>query len=295
MKVKLMNVIKVSLVVSVYNAEKYLLRCLDSLINQTLREIEIICVNDGSTDKSLDILEEFALKDPRITVKNQHNMGPGAARNVALGEAKGEYVGFVDADDWVDADFFEKLYQAAEKYNADIACSSIERIYPSGKKKMLLNFSKEAVFTSPEKKYEAVIIPRCCYIWNKIYRRSALEKHQVLFQEKVYFEDIPFTMQAVYFLKTMVVVPEVVYHYWVNNESITRTMTPRKQQDYANARLNFINFIEKHSITLQEKCYAQQITLHRFCGIPLMEIYEWKNVKKYYLFKKINIWETTIR
>ncbi|MDR2681691.1 MAG: glycosyltransferase [Holosporaceae bacterium] len=289
-----MNLIKISVIIPVYNMEKLLSRCLDSLINQTLREIEIICVNDGSTDKSLDILEKYAQKDPRITIINQQNRGNGAARNVALGMAVGEYVGFVDADDWIDVDFFEKLYLAAKKQNADIACASIERIYSYGRSKMLLKFTKEEVFSSPEAKYKATDVPRRCYIWHKIYRRSELEKHHIMFRERVYFEDMYFSYQALYLLKDMVVVPDIVYHYWVNTESIIRTMTDRKQQDYINARLEFIDFIEKHSIICDEKCYVRRKIIHCFCGIPLMEIREWKTVKRYYLFRLLKIWEIKI-
>ena len=102
--------IKVSIIIPVYNVEKYLQKCLESLVNQTLKEIEIICINDGSTDKSEEILKIFAQKDDRIIVVNKENEGQSVARNVGIKLAKGEFLGFVDSDDWVDLDFFEKLY-----------------------------------------------------------------------------------------------------------------------------------------------------------------------------------------
>ena len=118
---------KISVVVPVYNVEAYLERCLDSLINQTLSDIEIICVNDGSTDSSPEKLEEFAKKDSRIKIINQENGGLSAARNTGIEAATGEYIGFVDSDDYVDLDFYEKLYNAATSHNADISCTSIIR------------------------------------------------------------------------------------------------------------------------------------------------------------------------
>ena len=111
---------KVSIIVPVYNIEKYLAKCLDSLINQTLEDIEIICVNDGSTDNSAEILNEYAQKDCRIKIINQDNAGLSAARNTGINAANGEYIGYVDSDDWIDLNFYEKLYNAAKDTDADI-------------------------------------------------------------------------------------------------------------------------------------------------------------------------------
>ena len=100
---------KISVIVPVYNVEKYLARCLDSIINQTLADIEIICINDGSTDNSLEILNDYAKKDSRIKIIDQTNAGLSCARNAGMQIAQGEYIGFVDSDDWIDLDFYEKL------------------------------------------------------------------------------------------------------------------------------------------------------------------------------------------
>ena len=111
---------KVSVIIPVYNVEQYLHECLDSVINQTLKEIEIICVDDGSTDSSLEILKEYAAKDNRITVIAQENLHAGVARNAGLTVAKGEYVHFLDSDDWVDLDTYEKLYNIIKKQNVNL-------------------------------------------------------------------------------------------------------------------------------------------------------------------------------
>ena len=107
--------IKVSIIVPVYNVEKYLKRCLDSITNQTLKELEIICINDGSTDNSLKILKQYAHKDKRISIINKQNEGLSVARNTGMEAASGEYIGFVDSDDWIDLDFYKKLYTTAKK------------------------------------------------------------------------------------------------------------------------------------------------------------------------------------
>ena len=112
---------KVSVIIPVYNVEPYLEKCLDSLINQTLKDIEIICINDCSTDNSLNILEQFKNKDERIKLINlKENKGAAAARNEGLKIAKGEYLGFVDPDDYVDLNFYEELYKKAKQDDADI-------------------------------------------------------------------------------------------------------------------------------------------------------------------------------
>lgn len=113
--------IKVSVIIPVYNVEEYLKECLDSVINQTLKEIEIICIDDCSTDSSYSILEEYAKKDSRIVlIKNKENMGVGYNRNIGIKEAKGEYIGFIDSDDYISEDYYENLYNTAKKYNSDV-------------------------------------------------------------------------------------------------------------------------------------------------------------------------------
>ena len=106
---------KVSIIIPVYNSEKFLQKCLDSIVNQTLQEIEIICINDGSQDNSRKILQDYKDKDSRITIIDQENGGLSAACNSGLKIVKGEYIGFVDSDDWVSVDFFEKLYKTPRK------------------------------------------------------------------------------------------------------------------------------------------------------------------------------------
>ncbi len=135
---------KVSVIVPVYNVEKYLEECIESLINQTLTDIEIICINDGSTDNSLKILEELQKKDNRIKIINQKNSGVSSARNNGIENATGEYIGFVDSDDWIDSDYYEKLYNTAKKYNSDIAAGDMYR-----RNKKRFNYEKEELFIEP--------------------------------------------------------------------------------------------------------------------------------------------------
>ena len=132
------NNIKVSVVVPAYNVENYIEDCLKSLINQTLKEIEIIVVNDGSTDNTFEIINKYANLDFRIKVISQENQGISVTRNNGIKIAKGEYIGFVDSDDWVDENYFEELYNTAKKFDADISVASILKHKP----KYNLHFSE---------------------------------------------------------------------------------------------------------------------------------------------------------
>ena len=126
---------KLSVIIPVYNVEKYLRECLDSLVCQTLKEFEIICVNDASTDNSLEILERYARNDARFIIISQENQGPGVARNNAIDIAKGEYIVFVDPDDWIETNALEKIYNHFKKTNADV----VQFNYKECSKKLELN------------------------------------------------------------------------------------------------------------------------------------------------------------
>ena len=127
---------KVSILVPVYNVEAYLPKCLNSLIGQTLQEIEIICIDDGSTDSSGTILDEYAAKDKRIRVVHQKNGGYGKAMNTGLHLAQGEYIGFVESDDFAATEMFVQLYQAAVKYRAQIVKSNYYRYWENPNEKI---------------------------------------------------------------------------------------------------------------------------------------------------------------
>ena len=126
-----MNDIKVSVIIPVYNSEQYLIKCLETIINQTLKDIEIICVDDGSTDSSLQILQDFSNIDNRIKIIKQQHEGTGVARNKGLSVTKGKYLSFLDSDDFFELNILEDLYNCAEKNNTDsVVCKS--KIFDNG-------------------------------------------------------------------------------------------------------------------------------------------------------------------
>lgn len=281
---------KVSVIVPVYNVEKYLSRCLDTLINQTLKDIEIICVNDGSKDNSLSILKKYAQKDSRIKIIDKQNEGLSIARNDGLKYACGEYIGYVDSDDWVDLNFYEKLYTAAKKYNSDIACCNIIRC---GKKikKYRIKYLKEDFFTDNIAKLKAVKIPKYNYVWNKIYHRENLIKTQIIFPKGKTYEDIAWSIQIIYSLNGIVTVPDTGYYYRKNPCSIVMTKSVKHAQDCKDTEIIMINFAKENH--LEELLLGYKLTKrdrYRFMNINLLKVfYYYPNIKKYYLFGIIPI------
>ncbi|BBL62217.1 glycosyltransferase family 2 protein [Methanobrevibacter arboriphilus] len=210
--------IDVSVIVPVYNGEKYLKKCLDSLNKQTLETIEIICINDGSTDKSLEILNDYAKKDSRIKVISKENGGAGSARNVGLENVNGKYVAFVDADDWVDSDIFEKLYNLSESKNTDIIIFKMldydeknDEFYKSDYYKIKpLNEFNNKLFKI--KDIENSLFKITTSTANKFYNTEFLKKSGTRFPEGFIFEDNPFFFDLMLKADKIFLLDEYVYY-----------------------------------------------------------------------------------
>ncbi len=201
---------KVSVIIPVYNAKEYLRRCLDSVCNQTLKDIEIICVDDCSIDKSVDILEEYSKNYPNLIIKClEKNQGESVARNAGLALAKGEYLAFIDNDDEIDLNFYEKLYEKAQKTNADISKGqAIEIAYNGGK------HSVEQLRENDDKFFFAA------YWWTAIYRRSLIIEKNISFSANHPLGgDLLFLNQALIAAKNLQLVNGVYYHYYRREDS----------------------------------------------------------------------------
>lgn len=278
--------VKVSIIVPVYNVDKYLEKCLDSLINQTLKDIEIICVNDGSTDTSQKILEKYSKKDNRITIINQDNAGLSVARNSGIDIAKGEYIGFVDSDDWIDSDFYEKLYNSAKNNDADIVVASIIR-YRKCAQKYRVKYTNEKVYTDLQDKISACSIPKICYVWNKLYKNEIIKDK--LFTPNVYFEDVIWLPKVIKCANKIVTVADTNYYYRVNNNSIVKKTSKKKQQDNYNAKKEMLEFFNENNLKLSKKERTLVKCSYSFFNIPLLKIKEIDNYLLYLLFDLIPI------
>lgn len=209
----------ISIIIPVYNVEQFLRECLDSVVNQTLRNIEIICVNDGSTDKSLAILEEYRKKDSRITVISQENRGPSAARNRGMQHARGEYIYFIDSDDYIELDALEKASQIATKNHLDVILFGREVFYESEEMAQRINFKYKTISKATEiiTGYEYMRMANeqgivIMTVWCALWRHAFLRDNEITFKEGIIHEDNLFNFQAFMAAERVARIPDKFYH-----------------------------------------------------------------------------------
>ena len=224
--------IKLSIVAAVYNLEKYLPRCLDALVNQTMKDIEILCVDDGSTDSAPQIIEDYQKKYPnKIKVFHKENGGEFTTRNYGLERAQGEYVTFVDTDDYVEPNWAEKLYNAAKENDADLAVCGFERIDLATNKVVatnMTNFGNTVKEINPKDDYLLFINPAP---WNKVYKREKIKDLRFLpFRG---FNDTMFLASCYTRINKIAFVPDVLYHYFLRYDSQIHTVN---EQDVKNLK-----------------------------------------------------------
>lgn len=208
----------VSIIVPMYNVEKYIKKTIESLINQDYPDIEIILVDDGSPDKSGMIAEDFAAKDSRIIVIHQMNKGVSSARNAGLNVAKGEYVTFVDGDDWVDSDYVSYFFSMTQKGQYDIAMNLRNYEDENGRS------SNAMMVVNAETAMEWIYLGHIFVaVWNKMYRTDFLRKNRVRFDEKIWYgEGMLFNIDCLQFTSQVIIGDKCVYHQVSNPESAMR-------------------------------------------------------------------------
>lgn len=217
--------VKISIIVPVYNVEKYIDKCLKSLVNQTLKDIEIIVVNDGSPDNSQKIIDKYERKYSNVKSYIKKNGGISSARNYGLKYAKGEYIAFVDSDDYVDVTMFEKLYNKAKKDSYDIVECNLHMVDDNG------NLIKDVYHTLPndintEEELKKYMINMYTSVWNKIYKKNLFD-NKIRFKKGVWFEDVEFLYRLIPFVKSIGFVNENLYYYVQREGSITKTFDDR--------------------------------------------------------------------
>lgn len=288
---------KLSIIIPFYNTAEYISRCLESVTGQSLRDIEIICVNDGSTDGSIEIVKGFAKNDERIKIIEQENLKQGAARNNGTKAATGEYIGFVDSDDWVDKEYFEKLYSAAKKYNSDIALAANVRI-GNGKTKKRLNIEKEECVEGLQEKFDICNLAKNPCPTNKIYRTSFLKENDICWPENCYCEDKLFVVQAVYFANAVATVPGVYYYYFRNPNSTvnskTKKHTKKLLQDKNNAKRAVLEFLKERKANVRDKEFWATTKEVKIFNFPLLTQKESLHTKLWCLFGIVPGWRLSI-
>ena len=230
---------KVSVIVPVYNVYDYIERCLDTLANQTLKDIEIIVVNDGSPDNSEEIIKKMMKKYKNISYYKKENGGLSDARNYGLQYAKGEYISFIDSDDYVSLDMYEKMYQKAKEGDFDFVSCDIRYVFPD---------HEEIVGCSIDEDTEdirSLFINMYPAIWNKIFKRE-LFLHDLLFKKGVWYEDVEFIYRALPYVKKVGVVHEAFNYYVQREESISHRISD-KVYDYIDNMDSIVAFFKERN------------------------------------------------
>lgn len=240
---------KVSIIVPIYNVERYLSKCLESICRQTLRDIEIICVNDGSTDGSVDILKMYQKKDKRIKCITKKNSGYGDSMNKGFAEASGEYIGIVESDDFIEANFFEFLYNIAKQVDLDLVKSDYYTFYDDAKQiEYVMTCSDESFY------YKLIGIEKDSRIfefrmntWTGIYKKDFIVQNKIKYNESpgASYQDNGFWFQTISLAKRMMFVNRAFYHYRQDNPN--SSINSKKKLYCMNDEYDFIyKFLESN-------------------------------------------------
>ena len=236
-----MNECKLSIIVPVYGVEKYIDKCLNSLVKQSLKEIEIIVVNDGTKDNSQKIIDKYVKKYPdKIKSYIKENGGQGSARNYGLKKATGEYIGYVDSDDFVEKDMYKKLYNKAKKNNYDIVVCGNYNVSEDYQNKNI-----DAFINNYNTDLENIFFGKMA-VWNKIYKRDILIKNKLEFKEKVWYEDLAFTLKAIMNSNTFAFIDEPLYDYLIREGSTMNNSNVQRNLEILDAFNDILSYI-KHN------------------------------------------------
>ena len=284
------NNIRLSVIMPVYNAEQSLRATLDSVLGQDMDGMELIAVNDGSTDDSLAILEEYAAKDSRVKVISQPNGRQGKARNTGLKVAKGEFIAYMDSDDLLSDGFYSSLYKAATDNDADIAFAEIKRINQSGVKYFYKLKEQVCAEEIGDKLRICHCPPSFCSV-NMIVRRSVIDDLELRFAEGVFYEDAAYVFRLLCGSGRLVTVPEAQYIYIHHPGSTVHSrQTAAKQLDKYNAHKEVVRIADEYGVRLPDK-FLNITKRHWSLGpLCLLKIREREGFETFRLFDFIPVW-----
>ena len=278
---------KVSIIVPIYNSEKYMNKCIESILNQTLTEIEIILVNDGSTDNSGKIIDNYAKKDNRIKVIHQQNSGPSVARNKGISTAKGKYIGFVDSDDYIESTMYEELYNNANSKNIEVAmCSYNEKhLYNKAKYVIKANLDSGSIYEKEDIKNNIIstFSKNDNYgfysLWNKIYLKEWLLKSNLeLDVNRDHGEDWWFNINVFSKLNSFVYIDKELYNYVHSNNNSLMVKYRENQFDlFLDGRLKMKEIMPKEYMDYDE---FNKRFIYEFSSYIIRTFKEVKNKEK---------------
>ncbi|MEG1441955.1 MAG: glycosyltransferase [Oscillospiraceae bacterium] len=252
--------IKISIVIPVYNTAEYLEKCLESVVNQTYKNLDIIIINDGSTDNSADIIEKYDKQDDRITVVNTENNGVSKARNIGIDLSNGEYIWFIDSDDFLYPESVEKLYNSIG--SCDMAASNVNIITDNEVPKKFLNLPKDDKITVDFNFINDLLGDRVHIggsLINKMYRTEIIKKMNIRFEERslIYAEDAMFNFKSFKYIRNIAIVDEPLYGYYQRSTSVSHTYKPNLAKRCENfvEEINYY-YNNKYKKALKMRCFV---------------------------------------
>lgn len=251
---------KISIIVPVYNSEKYLEKCISSLIYQTYKNLEIILVNDGSTDKSKDVINKFFKKDSRIKVINKKNSGVSDTRNIGINASSGDYLLFVDSDDYIDPEYVEKSVQYIELNNLDyLKCSYIELV---GSIENRISYYNSRIFTKEEIIHEISISDNFSSIGGVFVNKNIIINNNIVFNNKYkHGEDLLFNYNCIIKSNKVGYLNKCNYYYVKNNDSVSNSIKIENVYKYADDNLSVINKLNKIDSTYKSNKLLKKLNL----------------------------------
>lgn len=283
---------KISVIIPVYNVEKFLPQCLNSIIHQTYTNLEILIVDDGSTDSSCEIYKKFAKHDKRIKIIKQKNQGLSCARNTGLRHATGDYIHFIDADDYIDLDYYEKIVEANENTHADIIATGVKS---QNTPNYEVKYDTKCILTTLTEKFITTNALNNCTVWRYVFNRNFLISNNLFFADGKIFEDMLFTPEAIRLSNYVLTIPNTFYHYVYNDNSLlNKQYTPKHQEQYKYASEQLQKFRDKYNlhetierpnttrttfkilglrIITKKENNQKHITIYTLCNIPIIKKY----------------------
>ena len=251
----------ISVIVPIYNAEKYLHRCLDSIVNQTYKNLQIILIDDGSEDESSKICDEYKEIDNRIIVIHKENSGVSDSRNIGLDKSEGEYIGFVDADDYIEPSMYEKLYKSIIQYNADICCcgytQEFDKYFYEKNTERIVSYDSCADILDAylrQDKYSGIGDGN----WNKLFTRRIIEN--IRYSKYANGEDVLFQFNCFITCKKLVCIPDLLYHYVCNDESASNGKFTESKASILDVADTAIEVVKREHTEVIDQAYAFQLT-----------------------------------
>jgi glycosyltransferase involved in cell wall biosynthesis len=267
---------KISIIVPVYNVERFIHDCIESILEQTFVDFELILVNDGSNDLSESICDEYSKKDKRITVIHKENGGQSSARNRGIDTAKGEFIGFVDSDDWVDKDMYNILYTKAIETNADITACNLVQYNKESNGKLYTDNTAIQLFDRNSAMHELYLNERLTFSpCNKLYKKELFQG--IRFKEGYILEDMDFAYRIIHQANRIYYTGQALYNYRYNDKSTMRKVFSKKRLDEFDVRKNMYLFYLENYPDIANEVYAEWF----LTGLIL-----YINIEKYYRNEK---------